>query len=287
VERIALAAMFRPPPFRRFLWLAPVLALATAVLFAWSGADRAHAASDAGEGEHAGTALVAGSICEAQELKAMAVERPDLVIEIPAEFDKPYPSYSACASHELAGDPDAPGPIQPIPFSHAHHAGEYQIECQYCHSGTDRSAAAGVPSVELCMGCHAQFSPDYDQEFSGIRTLKEHWGHSYVEQDGKWKVQPRDPEKARTIEWQQIHRLPEYVKFKHNRHVAAGVDCNQCHGNLRSQEPVKVEELDKLYKVPDTRWWKYGLPTQKLEMGWCIQCHRENGASQDCLTCHY
>jgi hypothetical protein len=105
--------------------------------------------------------------------------------------------------------------------------------------------------------------------------------------DGKWQIQPRDESQAKPIEWQQIHREPEHVQFRHNRHVAAGIDCNYCHGNLRSDNPVKVEEIDKLYLVPDTRWWKYGLPTQKLEMGWCIKCHRENGASQDCLTCHY
>jgi hypothetical protein len=36
--------------------------------------------------------------------------------------------------------------VQSIPFSHKHHAGLYRIDCQYCHSGTDRSPAAGVPS---------------------------------------------------------------------------------------------------------------------------------------------
>jgi hypothetical protein len=30
-----------------------------------------------------------------------------------------------------------------------------------------------------------------------------------------------------------------------------------------------------------------GLPTAKLEMGWCINCHRDEGATQDCFTCHY
>ena len=48
-----------------------------------------------------------------------------------------------------------------------------------------------------------------------------------------------------------------------------------------------VEGSHKLRLVPDTKWWFYGLPAQKLEMGWCIKCHRQNGASQDCLTCHY
>ena len=208
-----------------------------------------------------GEALTATSVCEAQRLKAMKLEDPDLHIEIPTEFDKLWPSLSACESHDLAWDEDAPGPMQPIPFSHKHHAGEFGIDCQYCHSGTDRSASAGVPSVELCMGCHGQFPPEYD-ELQGIQILKQHW------------------DEQKPIEWKQIHRLPEHVQFRHNRHVRAGVECQKCHG--------QVQELDKLYLVPDDSWW-YLVPVAKMEMGWCIQCHRENGqqASQDCLKCHY
>ena len=208
----------------------------------------------------AADSLTANSVCEAQELTAQKAEDPHLEIEIPAEFDKPFPSLSACRSHEAAWDPEAPGPMQPIPFSHAHHAGEWEIECQYCHSNTDESRAAGVPSVELCMGCHSAFAPEYD-ELEGIQILKQHW------------------ESQTPIPWVQIHRVPEHVKFRHNRHVQAGVECQDCHG--------QVQETDKLYLVPDTKFWQYGLPTKKLEMGWCIMCHRDNDASQDCLTCHY
>jgi hypothetical protein len=207
---------------------------------------------------------VATSVCEAQRLKAAKARNPGLEIEIPAEFDRDFPSLSACESHELAWDPAAEGPRQPIPFSHAHHAGTFQIDCLYCHSGTDRSQAAGMPSVELCMGCHANFPKEYD-ELEGIQILKEHW------------------EAKTPVPWEQIHRLPEHVQFRHNRHIAAGLDCNTCHGS--AEEPV--EAAHKLRLVPDTQWWAYGLPTKKLEMGWCIKCHRQNGASQDCLTCHY
>lgn len=205
-------------------------------------------------------ALVAQSVCEAQELKARQAENPDLAIEIPSEYDKDFPTLEACRSHDAAWDEDAPGPRQPIPFSHKHHAGLYEIDCTYCHSGTDRSQAAGVPSTELCMGCHAQFPESYD-ELEGIRILKQYW------------------EEKVSIPWEQIHRLPEHVQFQHQAHVRAGFDCQTCHG--------PVEELDKLYLVPDTVWWQYGLPSEKLEMGWCVQCHRDNGASQDCFTCHY
>ncbi|HEY8153622.1 MAG TPA: cytochrome c3 family protein [Myxococcota bacterium] len=204
--------------------------------------------------------LVAASVCEAHELRARQAEDPSLQIQIPPEFDSPWPTRAACLSHAAAMDESTPGPIQPIQFSHKHHAGLYQIDCQYCHSGTDRSPVAGVPSVELCMGCHKQFPPTYD-ELEGIRTLKDHW-----------KLQT-------PVEWVQIHRLPEYVQFQHQAHVRKGIACQSCHG--------KVEEMDKVYLVPDTKWWPWLLPTQKLEMGWCIQCHRANGASQDCVTCHY
>lgn len=208
--------------------------------------------------------LTAGSVCEAQELKAAKKRNPELQIEIPAEYDKQFPSLEACEAHELAWDEEAPGPMQPIPFSHKHHAGLYEMECLYCHSGTDASQYAGMPSVELCMGCHAAFPAEYD-ELEGIQILKEHW------------------EEKKPIEWLQIHRLPEHVQFRHNRHLAAGLDCNECHGSAE----YPVEEQHKLFLVPDTKWWAYGLPAQKLEMGWCIKCHRQNGASDDCLTCHY
>jgi hypothetical protein len=204
--------------------------------------------------------LVAGSVCEAHELRARQENDPHLEIDIPREFAGPWPTRDACLSYAAASDPEAPGPLQPIAFSHKHHAGLYQIDCQYCHSGTDRSPAAGVPSLEVCMGCHSQFPKSYD-EFEGIRVLKQHW-------------EDREP-----VQWEQVYRLPEHVQFRHNRHLKAGVECQRCHG--------PVEEMDKLYMTEDTIWWPWLLPSTKPEMGWCIDCHRQKGASQDCYTCHY
>ncbi len=249
---------------------AVAILLAAGAVFLGLEVVRANGAGATPEGsahaEHAeGPVHVAASVCEAQSLKAARERDPTLRIEIPPQFDKPWPSLAACESHERAWDPEAPGPHQPIPFSHKHHAGLFQIDCFYCHAGTERSAAAGVPSVELCMGCHAQFPKEYD-ELEGIRILKQHW------------------EEKRPIEWQQIHRVPEHVKFKHNRHVAAGVACEQCHGPVRA--------MDKLYLVPDTKRVNL-LPAHKLKMGWCLNCHWQQNeagvqrASDDCLTCHY
>jgi hypothetical protein len=240
------------PRTRRLLIISPIVAAVIGGVVFLLGVGTPSASDDA--------AVVATSVCEAHELRARAAEDPHFQIEIPAEFDQQFPSRDACLSHEAAADEAAPGPLQPIEFSHKHHSGTFQIDCQYCHSNTDSSPSAGVPSVEVCMGCHAQFSPAYD-ELQGIQTLREHW------------------EQQKPIEWAQIHRVPEHVQFRHNRHARAGIDCQTCHG--------PVEELDKLYMTKDTKWWPWGLPTQKLEMGWCVQCHRKEGASQDCNTCHY
>ena len=244
--------------------------LATTVVF-WSGwptpgegkanaSDEASSAAPA-EGAKSGRVQVATGVCDAHRLKALKAADPSVEIEIPADFDKQFPSADACQSAVDAWDPAAPGPKQPIPFSHKHHAGKFKIECLYCHAGTDKSAAAGVPSVELCMGCHSQFPAEYD-EIEGIQILKKHW------------------EEKQPIEWVQIHRLPEHVQFRHNRHIQKGVACQTCHG--------PVETLDKLQLVPDTKMG-YLVPVAKLEMGWCISCHRQNNqqASQDCLKCHY
>lgn len=243
-----------PPPRRALLALPPVLALCGAALLGLGLLTGRAGAEGSGEKR------VATSVCDAHALRALHAEDPEIEIEIPPEFDTPWPSAAACRSYQAAGDPDTPGPVQPIHFSHKHHAGLYGIDCQYCHSGTDRSRMAGVPATEVCMGCHLQFPNSYD-ELEGIRTLKEHWAS-------------QEP-----IEWLQIHRLPEYVKFRHNRHIKAGIECQRCHG--------PVEEMDKVVMTDDTIWWPWLLPSAKLEMGWCINCHRENGASQDCLTCHY
>jgi hypothetical protein len=252
------------PPRRLVLFSALSIAAGAALFFATGTSTRASA----------GEPLRANSICEAHELKALQAKDPSVEIEIPEEFNQEYPTAEACASHAAALDPNPEtGPLQPIPFSHKHHAGTWKIDCQYCHSGTDRSRAAGVPSVELCMGCHAQFPGETDPEtgkatgydqLSGIQELKRHW------------------REGTSIEWTQIHRVPEHVKFQHQAHVRRtdlGINCQTCHG--------AVETMEKVMLTPDTKWWPWGLPTKKLEMGWCVQCHRANGASQDCLTCHY
>ena len=65
------------------------------------------------------------------------------------------------------------------------------------------------------------------------------------------------------------------------RHSNAGVDCQTCHGDIK--------EMNRVWMTPDTvlRPHSLWLPASKLEMGWCMDCHLERGASDDCAACHY
>jgi hypothetical protein len=161
-------------------------------------------------------------------------------------------------------DDERSGPEQPIEFSHAVHANKLSIDCLYCHTGADKSQHATVPAVSVCMGCHQHVlegsSPNSAAEIAKLREFYE---------------------KGESIPWIRIHGVPEHVQFKHMRHVAAGVECSTCHG------PVK--EMNRIWLVPDTktRTSSLWLPAAKLEMGWCMDCHLERGASDDCAACHF
>lgn len=137
-------------------------------------------------------------------------------------------------------------PAQPIPFSHELHAGQRKIQCMYCHSGVDKSPHSNVPSTAVCMNCHRVVKVDSPH----IMKLTE----SY--------------EKNEPVQWVNVHVLPDYVYFNHQRHIQKGVSCDTCHGNVANME--KVEQV------------------APLSMGWCINCHRqpENQAPLDCNTCH-
>src|SRR5512135_1887703 len=54
----------------------------------------------------------------------------------------------------LPGNQQGYEPVQPIAYSHRLHAGELQIQCQYCHFGADKSRHAGIPPASVCMNCH-------------------------------------------------------------------------------------------------------------------------------------
>lgn len=73
-------------------------------------------------------------------------------------------------------------------------------------------------------------------------------------------------EQNEAIEWVRVHRLPDQVRFVHEAHIRAGLACSTCHGDVQTMKVVKQ--------------------AVNLNMGMCMNCHRERGASLDCATCH-
>jgi len=155
---------------------------------------------------------------------------------------------SGMLSGYLANGAFFPGtsPVQPIEFSHKIHAGDFEIPCTYCHIQARRSTSAGVPSVNKCMGCHSVIATD--------RPL--------IKEVARY-FEDKEP-----IPWIKVHDLPDFVYFPHKRHVAAGVQCQTCHG--------PVETMDRVTRMGPNK------------MGECLDCHKKNHVEHglDCLTCH-
>ncbi len=136
------------------------------------------------------------------------------------------------------------GAQQPISFSHRVHAGTKEIGCLMCHPGALTGAVAGIPPVETCMLCHSRIIVHYPE----IEKVRRH------DQEGE------------PILWVRVSDLPDLAHFHHGVHLAAGVDCGHCHGDVKA--------MDRLVLYQHF-------------MGFCIQCHRENNATHDCFACHY
>jgi hypothetical protein len=122
---------------------------------------------------------------------------------------------------------------QRVPFSHQHHVAGLGIDCRYCHTTVESSGFAGIPSTRICMNCHNQIwvdSPMLEPVRESLRTGK-------------------------SLTWNRVHNLPEFVYFDHSIHVKKGVGCATCHG--------RVDQM------PLTR------QTASLYMEWCLECHRQ------------
>jgi menaquinone reductase, multiheme cytochrome c subunit len=107
-------------------------------------------------------------------------------------------------------------PIQPVPYSHALHAGKLGIDCRYCHTTVEKAAFAALPPTDVCMNCHKEVlakSPKLAPVFK-----------SYAE--------------GTPVPWIKVHGMPDYVYFNHSAHVTAGVGCAECHGPVHQMEVV-------------------------------------------------
>ncbi|MEX8498312.1 cytochrome c3 family protein [Leptothrix ochracea] len=181
---------------------------------------------------------------------------------------EPFVSGGAIGSQTSDGFGNL-GPVveQPIEFPHDTHAGTMGINCLYCHSYGRRSAVAGIPRLNKCIGCHQGIPSVADKP--RIKKLMEYW------------------EKKEAIPWKKVHDLPDFVRFNHERHVQRFYvkqdrpikeACGYCHGDVSSMTVARR--------------------VKSLTMGWCVSCHEKehkddaigqkagsNGPG-DCWACH-
>lgn len=140
-----------------------------------------------------------------------------------------------------------PDPKQPIEFPHNTHV-EKGLACtEYCHEAVTKGPQAGLPSVNTCLICHAAIATDKPR-IQQITQMQE---------------------KGLDLNWQRVYGYSPlaHVRFNHAPHIRANVECATCHGDIAHQTVAQRNV--------------------NLNMGYCVNCHREKNAPNDCLTCHY
>lgn len=148
--------------------------------------------------------------------------------------------------------PMPPPVAQPIAFSHAKHAGDGEkspkLACVECHQGVEKSAYASIPSLDRCLQCHMKPQSDEPAE-RAVREAAARGG---------------------PFAFKQVTRNAGHVYFSHRAHtVGAKLACAQCHGDVTKWTAPPAHPEPRL-----------------LSMDACIDCHRNNGGSTSCLTCH-
>lgn len=109
-------------------------------------------------------------------------------------------------------------PEQPIKFSHKLHAGQYEINCNYCHTGVYAGKGANIPSANICMNCHNAIKRESPEIQKIYRAL----------------------ENDEPIQWVRVHNLPDLAYFNHAQHTnVGGLECKNCHGEIEKMEVVE------------------------------------------------
>jgi hypothetical protein len=167
---------------------------------------------------------------------------------------------------------------QPVQFDHRHHVQDDLIDCRYCHTTVESAPSAGIPSTELCLGCHAQV-----------------WNKSPLLDLVRASYYANEP-----IPWVRVHRLPDFVYFNHAVHVNKGVGCVECHGRVDLMPAIQQDQpltmgwcmdchrnpfprLRPLDQVTSTTWQPEGDPE---ELGRELAKQNNVRSRTDCYTCH-
>ncbi len=170
----------------------------------------------------------------------------------PTVAQQSKPAADSIAAPVITDTGSLHGPRQPIFFRHDIHAGQFKMQCQYCHYSVAVSPEPGIPSMQTCMGCHLVVSGSDSSAKTEIRKVRQAWTDK------------------KPVEWVRVHYVARHAHFPHQRHIKAlgPTACTTCHGD--------VSRMPQVFKVNNVN-----------NMGFCITCHVERKVSRDCSVCHY
>jgi len=136
---------------------------------------------------------------------------------------------------------------QPIAFNHLKHTGDLGLACDFCHEYVRTGQHSGLPNETKCAMCHSARQGTSDEAAKVTELIEE----------------------GSLIRFRKLFQLPDHVFYTHRRHVTiAELECESCHGDIATTETPPDRAL------------------VKIDMDFCMDCHREQEATLDCNACH-
>jgi hypothetical protein len=135
-------------------------------------------------------------------------------------------------------------PEQPVPYSHKQHLA-FGLKCAECHTNPEPGKLMTFPDTAKCMQCHVTIAKDQPS----------------IQKIAQYAVSNQQ------IPWVRVYKVIPGVSWTHRAHLAAGVKCEACHGD--------VSQLSAMSEV-----------TSVVTMYSCLNCHEMNHAKTACETCH-
>jgi len=158
-------------------------------------------------------------------------------------------AQQAAAAQEIKQEvPDNPAdhtpPEQPIPYSHKKHLA-LGLQCTNCHTNPEPGRLMTFPALSTCMACHISVATKKPAIVKLASFSKAH----------------------QQVPWVRVYTLLPGVNWTHRKHLAAGMKCQMCHG--------QVQEMERMSEA-----------TSVTTMAVCLRCHEAHGAPTVCQTCH-
>lgn len=196
-------------------------------------------------------------------------------------------------------------PEQPIKFSHATHAGQQKIDCQYCHDSARRSKHSSIPATNTCMNCHAAVKVGSKYGTAELTKIYASIGYDpiagkYIENYDKMS---EDQVAAIFKKW-----IGDTYASKNNLtnvdkagEVVVNNQWDDIKASLTNELKPKIQgpiEWTRIHSLPDHVYFNHSqhvnvgklacqtchgkvenmeVMTQHspLSMGWCVNCHRQ------------